>query len=71
MNDLRTIKDKVIELAAQAAGSKAEVARQLGVRPQNFVQWRRVPPAHVIKLEALSGVSRCDMRPDVFCELSQ
>lgn len=36
------------------------------ISPQAVSQWKRVPPAWCIPLEAATGVSRHDMRPDIF-----
>lgn len=53
----------------QGAG-QAGIARLLGVSPQAVSQWvsgvRPVPPRHAIAIEAATGVSRHDLRPDVF-----
>ena len=49
---------------------QAGLAGQLGVSPQAVNQWvrgvRPVPPRLAIAIEAATGVSRHDLRPDVF-----
>lgn len=49
-----------------------EVADHLGVKYQLIQQWRdpdrkyATPAEHVLRLEALTGVSRYELRPDVY-----
>ncbi|MCF7751641.1 helix-turn-helix domain-containing protein [Bacillus subtilis subsp. subtilis] len=54
---------------------QAAVARALGVSPQAVNQWihevRPVPPRLAILIEAATGVSRHELRPDVFGEVPQ
>ena len=49
---------------------QAGIARLLGVSPQAVSQWvagsRPVPPRHAMAIEAATGVSRHDLRPDIF-----
>lgn len=49
---------------------QAAVARHLQVTPQAVNQWvkglRPVPPRHVLVIEADTGVTRHELRPDVF-----
>lgn len=51
-------------------GGRASLARELGVSPQAVYQWvkgiRPVSPRLAIKIESLTGVSRYDLRVDVF-----
>ncbi|SMR69311.1 Putative antitoxin of toxin-antitoxin system, YdaS/YdaT [Stenotrophomonas sp. yr243] len=60
-----------IAIAVERSGAgQAGLARLLGVTPQAVNQWingnRPVPPRHVLAIEAATGVSRHDLRPDVF-----
>lgn len=58
-----------IDRAIEAAGSASELARQLGVVPMTVTQWRKrgqVPAERCLAIEAATGVSRHDLRPDVF-----
>ncbi len=58
-----------IERAIASAGSASELARQLGVVPMTVTQWKtrdRVPAERVIAIETATGISRHDLRPDVF-----
>ncbi|WP_256576686.1 YdaS family helix-turn-helix protein [Pseudomonas sp. NFACC37-1] len=59
--------------AAKAAGSQTALAKALGCTPQN-VQWMcstgSVPAKHVLKIEAVTGVSRHELRPDLYPQVS-
>lgn len=54
--------------AIDAAGGPVAVARHFDIRLTAIHQWRKrgIPPARVIDVEALTGVSRHELRPDVF-----
>lgn len=48
------------------AGGARALARALRITPQAIVQWPHVPAKHVLEVERLSGVSRYDLRPDIY-----
>jgi len=54
---------------------QAAVARHLGVTPQAVHQWikgtRPVPPRLALQIESDTGVSRHELRPDVFGDSSR
>ncbi len=55
-----------LQRAIEHQGSGAELARQLGIVRQAIYQWGRVPVEHVLNIEALTGVSRSDLRRDIY-----
>ena len=59
--------------ATKAIGGQTALARALGCTPQN-VQWMcstgSVPAKHVLKIEEATGVSRHQLRPDLYPETS-
>jgi len=52
--------------AIRLIGGIRPLARALEIRPQAISQWRRIPPARVLTIERLSGVSRTRLRPDLY-----
>lgn len=58
-----------IERAIDAAGSQQALADLLGIKGPSVYEWRQrgqVPAGRVLAIEAATGVSRHDLRPDVF-----
>lgn len=58
-----------IENAVEAAGSQSELARRIGVRQGYVWKWlrsKRVPAERVLAIEAATGVSRHELRPDIY-----
>lgn len=49
-----------------AAGGPSALARKLGIKPQGISQWRRVPPERVLEVERVTGISRYQIRPDIY-----
>jgi DNA-binding transcriptional regulator YdaS (Cro superfamily) len=54
------------EKARDIAGGASAIARILHITPQAVSQWKEVPPIWVLKVEAATGVSRHELRADVF-----
>jgi DNA-binding transcriptional regulator YdaS (Cro superfamily) len=57
-----------IERAIAVAGGLQPFARQMGVRYQAIQKWVRgsVPAERVLRIEEITGVSRHDLRPDLY-----
>lgn len=59
-----------VELVIEKLGGPTKAANALGVsNPSVVANWRsrgRVPAERVIEIEGLTGISRHDLRPDVF-----
>lgn len=47
-------------------GGAAKIVEELGISHAAISQWTQVPAKHVLAVEALTGVSRHDLRPDVY-----
>ena len=47
-------------------GLKRKIAVALGISPAAVGQWRRVPAERVIAVEAITGISRAELRPDLY-----
>lgn len=59
-------KAEALERAVKNVGSQAEFARLIGVTAQAVSQWDEVPPLRVLTVERVSGVSRHELRPDLY-----
>lgn len=70
---------KALELAVKAcpafsgkhkevhnAGTISALAAHLGISRGAVCQWDKVPTERVLQVERITGVSRHDLRPDVF-----
>jgi DNA-binding transcriptional regulator YdaS (Cro superfamily) len=55
-----------LQAAISRAGSTAKLAAALGIASQAISQWRRVPAGRVLDVERVTGVSRHDLRPDLY-----
>ena len=60
------VMDKALEDAIQTAGSVKALAEKLGVTAQAICQWTKVPALRVLDVERATGVSRHDLRPDLY-----
>ena len=51
-------------------GSQSALARLCGVSQQSVSKWvlldKELPAAHVLKVEEATGISRHDLRPDIY-----
>jgi len=57
---------EALKRAVEKTGGQAAFARAIGVTPQAVSQWVEVPPLRVLKVESVSGVSRHELRPDLY-----
>ncbi len=58
--------ERAVDEAVRREGSLKRVAERLKVSRQAIQQWTSVPVKRVLMLEAMSGVSRYELRPDVY-----
>jgi DNA-binding transcriptional regulator YdaS (Cro superfamily) len=58
--------DTALVKAISAAGGQSALAKALNVTPQAVQQWKRVPPERVLDVERITGISRYELRSDVF-----
>jgi TorA maturation chaperone TorD len=65
------LRDAGLERAIGAAGGVAELARKIGIAQPSVSNWDRVPAQRVIAVEAATGVSRKELRPDLYSERSE
>jgi DNA-binding transcriptional regulator YdaS (Cro superfamily) len=65
------IEDKTLLMLRRDRGRLTELAHKLGLRPQAVHQWRRVPIARVLEVEAITGINRKLLRPDFYYNKSR
>ena len=75
MNSTRNVIDDedevvvAIQLAIDAVGGVAELARLCNIRYQAVQKWKasgRLPAERVLEVERITGVSRHELRPDIY-----
>lgn len=60
---------EIVSKAADEVGGVVALARRLNLKNHNtFYSWRRVLAEWVLDIEEITGVSRHEIRPDVFGE---
>jgi TorA maturation chaperone TorD len=62
------VRDAGLCHAIDAAGGLAKLARKIGIAQPSVSNWDRVPAQRVIAVEAATGVSRQQLRPDLYSE---
>ena len=55
-----------LQQAIQAAGGIGALARALGISQPAVSTWRKIPAERVLSVEALTGVARSMLRPDLY-----
>lgn len=60
------MRDPGLARAIDKAGGVAELARKIGIAQPSVSNWNRVPAQRVIAVEAATGISRRELRPDLF-----
>lgn len=58
--------DAALSKSLKIAGGPTALARLLGITSQAIGQWERVPPLRVLAVEAVTGVPRHELRPDLY-----
>jgi TorA maturation chaperone TorD len=59
-------RDEGLRVAIEAAGGVGRLAALLGISQPSVSNWQRVPAERVLSVEALTGVSRTRLRPDIY-----
>lgn len=59
---------EIVAKAAEKSGGVVSLARELGIKHTSLYSWKRVPAERVLDIERVSGVSRHELRPDLFGE---
>lgn len=59
-------RDEALERAIEKAGSSQKLAEAISITPQALSQWASVPALRVLAVEAATGISRHELRPDIY-----
>jgi TorA maturation chaperone TorD len=62
------MRDSGLDEAIRAVGGVGALARKIGIAQPSVSNWSRVPAERVHAVEAVTGVSRTVLRPDLFSE---
>ena len=57
---------EALKRAIKKAGGTNAMARACDVAPPSVSQWNIAPPLRVLQIERASGVSRQELRPDLY-----
>jgi TorA maturation chaperone TorD len=60
--------DPGLQEAIRAVGGVTELARRIGISQPSVSNWTRVPAERVLTVEAVTGVGRAILRPDLYGE---
>lgn len=63
------MRDDGLRLAIDAAGGIGALARGLGIKQPSVSSWARIPAERVLAVEAVTGVERQKLRPDLYAEM--
>lgn len=58
--------DEALKSAIEIAGGPVKLSELLGISSQAISQWQRAPAVRVLDIERHTGVSRYDLRPDIY-----
>jgi TorA maturation chaperone TorD len=64
------MRDAGLEEAIRAAGGVGALAQKIGISQPSVSNWSRVPAERVISVEAVTGVARTVLRPDLYANAS-
>jgi DNA-binding transcriptional regulator YdaS (Cro superfamily) len=59
-------RDEGLQRAIAAAGGVRPLARELGVASPTIIGWKRIPADRILQVEAVTGVPREQLRPDLY-----
>ncbi len=57
-----------VQKAIDAAGNASELARRLGIKVQAIQQWKQIPAKRIIAVEAVTGIPRNELRPELYAK---
>src|ERR1043166_8204884 len=60
------MRDQGLEQAIHAAGGVGALAKKIGISQPSVSNWAPIPAERVLAIEAITGVNRTVLRPDLF-----
>jgi len=63
------MRDPGLRAAIEAAGGVSELARRVGISQPSVSNWDQVPAERVLAVESATGISRIQLRPDLYADL--
>jgi TorA maturation chaperone TorD len=63
--------DRGLQEAIRAVGGVTELARRIGISQPSVSNWTRIPAERVLTVEAVTGVGRAILRPDLYGEAGE
>src|SRR5215831_20577391 len=60
------MRDAGLEEAIRVAGGVGALAQKIGISQPSVSNWSRVPADRVVAVEAVTGVARAVLRPDLY-----
>jgi TorA maturation chaperone TorD len=60
------MRDSGLDEAIRAAGGVGALAQKIGISQPSVSNWSRVPAERVVSVEAVTGVARAVLRPDLY-----
>jgi TorA maturation chaperone TorD len=63
--------DQGLQEAIRAVGGVTELARRIGISQPSVSNWTRIPAERVLTVEAVTGVGRAILRPDLYGEINE
>lgn len=58
--------DKLLAYLDEERGRRGALANALRISPSSISMWTRVPIERVVDVEQITGISRHELRPDIF-----
>ena len=62
------MRDEGLDEAIRVAGGVGALARKIGISQPSVSNWSRIPAERVLSVEAVTGVNRGILRPDLYAE---
>src|SRR5260370_29833052 len=60
------MRDAGLDEAIRAAGGVGALAQKIGISQPSVSNWSRVPAERVVGVEAVTGIPRATLRPDLY-----